>query len=182
VTLRRVPAALALGLVAALAAHAALFDGGHAMGGAYAGILVDLAALGGAGLAATVVLLAGARTAADGTVLAARIRELLPGWGEITTSGALWYALGERLEVAHAGVPFFAVVVILALAAWLVLRVASAALRALADIVFAIVRLVGCQAEPIEAPLKVSSALARAHRDTVWRARLLRAPPVIANA
>jgi hypothetical protein len=133
--------------------------------------------------AAGALLWSGARCAAGGTVLASRLRGLLPGWAAVAVSGAGWFVLGERLEAAHANVPLLAIVVVLALAVWLVLRFASVALRALAGIVFAIV----CAGKDLESPFnkfRVTRGRAPHHaaRDTVWRARLLRAPPVTANA
>jgi hypothetical protein len=125
------------------------------------------------------LLFSGARFAADGTVLAARVRDLLPGWGGVAVSGAGWFALGERLEAGHAVVPLVAIVFVLALAAWLIVRVAAAALRLLAGIVFAIARLVSCQVEPAEAPLKLPAALRQAPRDTAWCRRFSRPPPVL---
>lgn len=182
-TLRQLPGATVLGLVTALVSHAVLFRGEHAWGGAYHSALLQLtlAAVAGLTAAAGALLWSGAGCVADGTVLAARMRELLPGWGAVTASGAAWFALGERLESAHAGVPFLAIVLILAFAAWLVFRFATAALRVLAGIVFAIARpLVVRHCEPVRR-LEIPAALRQAQRDTVWRARLLRAPPVTAN-
>ena len=74
VTLRKLPVTLVFGLVAALAAHAGLFGGEHAMGGGFSGALLEgaLSALAGLGAFAG-LLLFGTRNAADGTVLVARL-------------------------------------------------------------------------------------------------------------
>jgi hypothetical protein len=185
VTLRQIPGAIVLGLVAALVTHAVLFGKEHAWGGAYHSTFIELtlAAVTGLTSAAGALLWSGARCTADGTVLAARVRSMLPSWGGIATLGAAWFTLGERLEAAHAGAPLLAIVVILALTAWIMLRFVSAALRALAGIVFAIAT--ACRVIDLSLgklgiargapPLNIA-------RDTVWRARLLRAPPVTANA
>ena len=185
-TLRQLPGAIVLGLVCALAAHAALFGGEHAWGGAYHDALLQFTLAAVAGLIGAVgaLLWSGARCAADGTVLAVRMRALLPGWAVVAASGAAWFTLGERLEPAHAGVPLAAVIVSLAAAAWLVHRFAAQALRALAGFVFAIAVALDAlpHPKPVERPRHGGLAPARAQRDTVWRARLLRAPPVTANA
>lgn len=182
-TLRQLPGAIVLGLVAALTAHAVLFGGEHAWGGAYHSALVQftLAATTSIITAAGALLWSGARGAADGTVLAARLRELLPGWGAVLTSGAACYVLGERLEAAHASVPLLAIVVVLALAAWLVLRFTSVALRALAGIVFAIVRGVMRREQSIAWRPSTTPLRGFAQDDKPWR-RFTRPPPVTANA
>ena len=185
VTLRQLPGAIVLGLVAALVTHAVLFGGEHAWGGAYHSAFLEftLAAVTGLTAAAGALLWSGARCAADGTVLAARMRAMLPGWGAIAAAGTAWYLLGERLEAAHAGVPLLAVVLILALAAWIVLRVAATAVRALAGIVFAIVRLLVVHRR-IRLPFDVAwrEAPRYAHDDKYWARRFTRPPPVTANA
>jgi len=180
VTLRQLPGATVLGLVVALASHAVLFGGEHAWGGAYHGALLELTLATVAGLTAgtAALLFSGARCAADGTVLAARMRDLLPAWSSVAVSGALWFTLGERLEAGHSAVPLLAIVLILVLAAWLLVRFAAAALRVLARIVFAIARLVQCQDEPVESPLKLPAALRQAQRDTAWCRRFSRPPPI----
>ena len=81
VTLRKVPAALALGLLASMLAHGGLYGGEHAMGGGYHAALVQMALAGAVGLFLFFGLLAasGKNAVVDGSVLAARLLERLPG-------------------------------------------------------------------------------------------------------
>ncbi len=138
-TLRKVPGALALGLLASLAAHATLFGGEHAMGGGYHALLVQ-SALGGAlslmlffgGLAWTE-----AGRTSDGSVLAARLRERLPAVGWILPATVLWYNLAEAIEPHHAGVPPIAVVLVLAVAAWLIYLLARGVVDVIAGAIIA---------------------------------------------
>lgn len=182
---RRLPGATVLGLVAALASHAVLFGGEHAWGGTYNSVLLELTLTGLAGLAAAAgaLLWSGSRCAADGTVLAVRMRELLPGSAAVAAAGAAWFALGECLESAHAGVPLLAIAVTLALASWLVLRCASVALRALAEFVFIIASAIALPRRqnfvwrPSTTPVQ-----GFAQDDKLWRRRFTRPPPVPANA
>lgn len=181
---RQLPGTTVLGLVAALVTHAVLFGGEHVWGGAYHSALLELtlAALTSLTGAAAAFLWSGARCAADGTVLASRLRAMMPGWAAIAASGAGWFALGERLESAHAGVPFVAIAVMLALVAWMLRRFASVGLRALAGIVFAIAR--GLQREQGTAWRPSTTPLRRFAQDDseLWRRRFTRPPPVTANA
>lgn len=104
VTLRKVPGTLTLGLLASLAAHAALYGGGHAMGGSYHGLLVEAALAGLLGLVAFFGGLAWGETGStsDGTILATRLRERLPGGTAVLLSAAVWYVIGESIEPGHA--------------------------------------------------------------------------------
>ncbi len=132
--------------------------------------------------AAGALLWSGARCAADGTVLAARLRKLVPSWRAVAASAACWFVLGERLETAHSGVPLLAVVVALALAAWLVLRLASIALRALAGFVFAIVRGAFNQKRLSFDFVRREAPHYAADDKGLWWRRFSRPPPVTANA
>ncbi|MBV8066708.1 MAG: hypothetical protein JO113_01940 [Candidatus Eremiobacteraeota bacterium] len=138
-TLRKVPGALALGLLASLAAHAGIYGGEHAMGGAYHELIVQLTLAGGISLLVFFAALAwGESAAADGSVLAARLRERLPGLGAVFAAAALCYIASEALEPHHAAAPPIAALLALAAAAWLVLRLASGLARVLASVVIAI--------------------------------------------
>lgn len=181
---RRLPGAIVLGLVAALASHAVLFGGEHAWGGAYNSALLELTLTGLAALAAAggALLWSGAGYAADGTVLAVRMRELLPGPAAVAAAGAAWFALGECLESAHAGVPLLAIAVALSLASWLLLRFASVALRALAEFVFIIVRGVERARRLLfDFVARVVPCYAQDDNELWWR-RFSRPPPAAANA
>lgn len=137
---RQLPGAAALGLLASLLAHTAAYGGSHAMGGAYHATLVACAAAAGlaALLFATSVAWAGAGSALDGSVMAARLRLGLPSWPVLATATAAWFVLGEHIEAHHDGVAPIVLFVAIALAAWLVLACARAVLSFLAAIVIAI--------------------------------------------
>lgn len=138
--LRKVPGALALGLVGSLAGHAALFGGEHAVGGSYHSPLLQIALASTLGLMIGFFALAlgGRAEAADGTVLAARLGRLMPSRGCVALWSLLWYAGIERLEPHHAAVSLLFAAVAVAVAAILVRAVAGAALRLLCTIAFRI--------------------------------------------
>jgi len=141
VTLRKVPGALALGLLASIAAHAVVFGDEHVMGGAFHGLLVQIALLASGGLLAFFSALAwGQTSAADGTVVAARLRERLPGLVPTLTCAALCYAVAESLELHHQAASPLPVFAALATISWLVLRLAAAVAGILAGAIFAVAR------------------------------------------
>jgi hypothetical protein len=141
VTLRKVPGVLALGLLASLAAHGALYRGEHAMGGAYHSYLVQAAAALCVSLLAFFGALAwsGAWTT-DGSVLAARLRDRLPNFFWILPAAAFWYATAEAIEPHHVPASPLLVLLVLAAAAWVVLRLARGIVSALARAAIAILR------------------------------------------
>ena len=186
VTPRQIPAALTLGLAAALAAHSVLFGGEHAMGGAYNGALDQMAVglLTAFGAFAGLLVAGNARFVSDGTVLAARAGSMVSGFLPVALATAGWFALGECIEPGHAGAPLLATLCALGLAAWLVLTLARGALKLLAGVVFAISRSLHVPHPGlVEGRLRIPAALRPARRDSAWwRARFLRPPPVRANA
>ena len=116
VTLRKVPGALALGLLASLMAHGGLYGGEHAVGGNYHGLLLQAAFAGAVGLFGFFALLAlrAARgRAVTGSVLAARLTERLPGYGMLCIAATAWYATAECLEPHHAAASWLAVPLLL---------------------------------------------------------------------
>ncbi|MBV8345403.1 MAG: hypothetical protein JO190_10485 [Candidatus Eremiobacteraeota bacterium] len=142
-TLRKVPGALALGLLASLGAHAALYGGEHAMGGGYHSLLVQVAIAGALSLVVGLSALAwsAAGVTADGSVLATRLNDRLPGLAALAATAAIWFVMAEGIEPHHAGAPPFAILLALAAAAWIVRRIAIFAVALLARVVFAIARL-----------------------------------------
>lgn len=180
-TLREIPGALALGLLASLLAHTALYGGEHAMGGAYHELLVEIAGAGSFGFVALLAALAwtGSRAASDGSILAARLNSRLPGLGPLAASAATWFALGEHVEPSHSGTGLLFVGVFLIAAAWLLRTLARGVVRLLAGAVIAISR------SPFTArgPVWVRSARRApiARRSPSLRRRFARPPP-IANA
>jgi hypothetical protein len=136
----QLPGTLALGLIAALLAHAAAYGGSHAMGGAYHGVLLDLSEI---AVALSIVIASamawsGARKVANGSVLAARLRDCLPGWIPIAGSASGWFVLAEHLEPHHAEAPLLLLGVLLACASWFVLVLARGLLAVLAGAAVAV--------------------------------------------
>jgi hypothetical protein len=180
VTLRKVPGALALGLLASLAAHAALFGDDHAMGGTFHALLVQAALAGAVSFAVFFGALASSESsaAADGSIVAARLRDRLPNIGMVIAFAVLWYGFAERVEPHHAGCsPLFAAVV-LAAAAWLVLRLAGF----LAGVVSAAVLALQRDAFAPRAPSWPRRSQPRpfARRTRFAYRRFARPPPIIA--
>ena len=140
--LRKVPGFLALGLLASLGAHAALYGNEHVVGGAYHGTLLTLAlislACGTVGLAG--LAWAGARHAADGSILAARLTDRLPGLLPLFCSTAGWYSLVEATEPQHAISALPLTILCLIATAWLARGLTQWAIRALSGAIFAIAR------------------------------------------
>jgi hypothetical protein len=141
-TLRKVPGGIALGLFASLAAHAALYGGEHAIGGAYHALLMQIALAAAMGFIALVGAVAWTQSgnATDGSVLAARLRERLPGFGSVVAAAAACYVGVEAIEPHHAGAPGITLLVTLAAASYAALRLARAITDAFARAVIAISR------------------------------------------
>ena len=139
-TLRKIPGSLALGLLASLAAHTALFGGGHAVGGAYHALLLQIASSAALGFVALMGALAWTQSGSwmDGSVLAARLRERLPGVGSVVVSASAWYAGVEAIEPHHVGASGILLLAALAAASYAVLLLARALTKTLARAVIAI--------------------------------------------
>jgi hypothetical protein len=137
VKVREFPGAVALGLLASLGAHTVLYGGSHEMGGAYHEEIVTmaLAAIGGFLLAFGALAWTGARHSADGSVLAARLLQRLPGLVPVLIATALCYGAGERLEPQHAAASLLPLVAAIVAAAWLFLTAARGAIKTLAQAV-----------------------------------------------
>jgi len=181
VTLRKVPAAVALGLLASLAAHAAIFGGEHSVGGAYHALLVQAAFAGSVGLLVALASLAwaGARYVSDGSILAARLASRLPGFGWIAASGALWLGLAEGIEPHHAGALPLAVPVVLAAAAWAMGRLCRLALALISTVVVVVSK----TAFAPRTPPWIRHAFARPlPRRRIFARRRFARPPPIATA
>lgn len=180
-TLRKVPGTLALGLLTSLVAHAALYRGGHLEGGAYHGLLLQAAVAGAVGLLVAFGLLAwsGARSLSDGSILAARLHDRLPGWGGLAASAAIWFGLAEWVEPHHSGAAPWIVLVCLAAVSWLVARLAGFFVRALARLAIAIVRAAFAQRLIPWTPLRRTAPITRR---ALWVRRRFARPPPIAIA
>lgn len=179
VALRKVPGALALGLLASLIAHAALYGGGHSMGGDYHDVLIQLALAGGVSLVIFFGLMAwnGAKTAVNGSVLASRLGGRLPGFTALVTSATAWYAAAELVERGHrAPIPLLAVPIALAAAAWLLQRLSRIALSVLAGAIVAFAR---TNFAPRTPPCARFTARTTPVRPVLWvRRRFARPPPI----
>ena len=140
VTLRKIPGGLALGLLASLAAHVALYGGDHAVGGAYHAALLQVALEVAVGFVALVGAVAWTQSGSsvDGSVLAARLRERLPGVEIVVASAAAWYVGVEAIEPHHISAPAIALLAALAAASYAVSRLAHAITDAFARAAIAI--------------------------------------------
>lgn len=178
-TLRKVPGALVLGLLASLAAHALLYGGEHAMGGAYHALLVQAALAGAVGLLGFLGALTWSESngIADGSVLAVRLRERLPGIAGLLPATAFWYAAAEAIEPHHAAAAPIAVPLVLIAAAWLVLRLARGVVAALAGAAIAVQR---APFSPRTPSWQRRPRVRPVVRRTFWAHRRFARPPPIA--
>ena len=142
-TLRKLPGAAGLGLLAFLAAHAATFGGEHSVGGAYHGAILAAAIAAGAGfaLAAVAVACAGRGKCADGSVFASRLSALLPSIRATVAASAGWFALVEGGEGAHAVASLPLVIAALLVACWAVHWCARALLHFVGTIALVVAKL-----------------------------------------
>jgi hypothetical protein len=179
VTLRKVPGALALGLLASLTAHAALYGNGHAMGGLYHALILQAALVGALGLLLFFGALAlSASRTAQGSVLAARLRERLPSFIGVLLGATAWYVAAEAIEPHHVDSSPIAAIAALALAAWLVRLVARGIAAALAHAVIAVFR---ASFSPRTPAWERRSRPRPIRRRPIWtRRRFARPPPIAA--
>jgi hypothetical protein len=142
VKLRGFPGTVALGLLASLVAHAALFGGGHTLGGASHALVVSLATAAFVGFIVCFAGLAwvGAGRIADGTILARTLLARLPSMLPIAIAAIACYATIESIEPAHHTMDSAAALLALVAAAWLVRALAAGAIRLLAGGAIAIRR------------------------------------------
>ena len=148
------------------------------MGGAFNELFLQaaLTIVVGASLLFASLVWSGAHSAADGSILAARLCTRFPSIGAVAGCSALWYAIGEALEKKHAE-PLLAVVLLaLAVAAWLVTCLASSVARLLAQAILTIARLAFSPRNPIWARRLASRPLYR--RVRLSRRRFARPPPI----
>ncbi|MBV8639423.1 MAG: hypothetical protein JO322_15185 [Candidatus Eremiobacteraeota bacterium] len=141
-SLRQLPGALILGLLASLTAHAAGFGGSHTEAGAYHELLSILAfaGAGGALVAAVAAAFGSCGNCVQGSVLAARMCTWIPRARAVAFAGGVWFAVIESLEPAH-GPASFAIIGLAMLVAALALRgLAVLTARALATCALAVAR------------------------------------------
>lgn len=177
---REFPGAVILGLLAALAAHTVIFGGDHAMGGAYHALLVQIALGGAISLLVFFAALTLGETAgpADGSIVAARLRERLPRSVAVVTAAVAWYAVAEGIEPHHAGPSPLLALLVLTAVSWIVVRVAAGAVRALAAAVLAILDISFAPRTPSWARRPAPRPFLR--RPLFTRRRFARPPPIVA--
>jgi len=148
------------------------------MGGSYNAVFVELAFAGGLGFLAALGAVAwtGSGAAADGSVLAARLRQLVPHWGALAVAAALWFGLGERIEARHADAGVIPALVAIALAVFFVVAVARWCVRLLAATAIAIARAAFARRTPRW--VRRSAATPVVRRTPLLRRRFARPPPV----
>ncbi len=175
--LRKVPGALALGLLASLLGHTLLFGTDHAMGGEFHATLVILVFAAGTGLLTTFAALAWAGTSqtADGSVLGVRLNQRLPGLGAIFPTSVVFFAIGESLEPPHVDQGIITTLFVLLAASWVVSAIARAAVKTLAEFAIAIVRTRFAAREPIGIVFSELPVIVR--RAPMTRRRFARPPP-----
>ena len=178
VTLRKLSGGLVLGLLAALAAHTALYGGQHAQGGAYHDVLIQIASALALGFIGIFCALAWSQAASrtDGSIIATRLRERLPGISSVILSAAAWYAGVEATEPQHAAASLLAVCMVLMVAAFGVLRLAHAVTDAVARVAIAIFR---ARFSALEASWQRPSARLILHQSLLTHFRFARPPPIV---
>jgi hypothetical protein len=137
---RELAGAAALGLVASLLAHTAIFGRGHIMGAAYHQVLLGLAGLALTALVGSAVSLAwsAAGRISAGSVLAVRLRSVLPRWPMLCFATAAWLLSIEAVEPRHDPAPIALLLAAIVLASLLVLATVRALLSILASIAIAV--------------------------------------------
>ncbi len=141
-TLRQLPGALILGLLASLVAHTAGYGNGHTEAGAYHELLATLAfaGAGGALIAAICAAFGNVGTCAQGSILSARLCTWIPGAGAVAVAGGTWFAFIESLEPAHGPASFIIIALAMLVAALALRGLAVLTARVLASCAIAIAR------------------------------------------
>lgn len=167
-SLRQLPGALILGLLASLAAHAAGFGGSHTEAGAYHELLSILAfaGAGGALVAAIFAAFGNCGNCVQGSVLAARLCTWIPRARAVALSGGVWFTFIESLEPAHGPASFIIIALTMLVAALAGRGLAVLAARVLATCAIAIARIATAPravffARRYQAPAIVTPHLAR---------------------
>lgn len=150
------------------------------MGGAYHALLLQIALSGGLSLLVFFAALALNESggAADGSIVAARLRERLPGIAAVVAAAAAWYAVAEGIEPHHAGPSPLLALLVLAAVSWIVLRFAGAAVRTLAAAVLSILGVSFAPRAPSWARRPAPRPFPR--RPLFTRRRFARPPPIVA--
>ncbi|HTV72517.1 MAG TPA: hypothetical protein VME66_02280 [Candidatus Acidoferrales bacterium] len=178
---RQLPGAFALGLLASIVAHTLSFGDSHEMGGSYHELFENLALIVGGAFVSLFTSFAwmSAEHTRTGSVVAASLRERLPGLPLLACSAGAWLWLIERSEPAHAPGNVLLMAAAVALASLLIRTAAEAVLRLLAAIVLAVRERRTCGRRPtfgavIAYEPRAARAVAFSYR------RFARPPPVAA--
>jgi len=180
--MQRLPGSLVLGLLSAFAAHAALYGGGHVMGGAWGGALQVTAAFSTAGFVAAWLALGWAcgDRLGDGSIAFSKLSKVLPSASHVVLAAAGWFWLAESIEDGHADAPIVLLAIAVALSGTLVRMLAACAMRALTGIIF------GARARAFRGQEPFGSlalpALLLQESVAHIRRRFARPPPVVAGA
>ncbi len=127
-----------LGLPAALVAHALVFGGEHAVGGA-----LQSAALAAGALVLLLALALHSRDAVQGSVLASRLRSQMPSLIALLLCAGAWFAALELCESPHA-IPLLAVAGAVAAACILLRAGITLFSRVIANAAIAIIHALEC--------------------------------------
>ena len=161
-----------LGLPIALLAHALVFGGEHAAGGA-----LSTAALAAAALGLLFVVALHSRSLVQGSILAARLRNQLPSFATLAASGSLSFAGLEMCERAHTA-PILAIIVALIAACYLVRAAVAAVAKSIAHV--AIVLAAGLHVPALsEAHARVQTYAPHFARSFAHTRRLFSRPPPV---
>jgi hypothetical protein len=167
---------LALGVPASLLGHVLLFGSEHEMGGRFCAAVFSVMAAAVASFTALFVALAWrCNRTADGSILAARLRESLPGTPTLFVGAALCFTLCESLESAHAMPIVPATIAALLLASAVVMRLARLVVRAIADLTVAITHAQNIGRNPPWRALRAEQPVL--HCAALLRRNLARPPP-----
>lgn len=141
-SLRQLPGALILGLLASLIAHTAGFGSSHTEAGAYHELLSTLAFAGAGGLLVAAICAAFGHCGrcVQGSILASRLCSWIPGTGAVALAGGIWFSFIESLERGHGPASFISIALAMLVAALALRFIAVLTARALATCAIVIVR------------------------------------------
>lgn len=171
----------AFGLLGAVGAHAVVFGGGHRLGGALHGHLIDLlfAAAGFSALIVVTKALCGDRHCADGSAIATSLRSVLPSIPATVLTAGAWFGAIESCERAHA-MPMLAIALAIIAVCAVLIGGARLAVRALRAARLLFVGLISTQNPPTARPRRRAPQRLRARSVALRRHLFSRPPPVTA--
>jgi hypothetical protein len=176
IVIRRFSGTVVIGLFAAMAAHAAVYGNGHVLGGAYAGAVQILSAIGAAFVVGLWFAVGWAsKGISNGSIVKTRLGELLPSWPSITAAAVVWFSVVESLEHdGHADAPASVLIAAIVVFSFLARALGRAFLQVLSDAVFGDRGLAPKSRMP---GWTMTAAVPVAPRASFGRARVARPPP-----